>query len=380
MSERDFRARLESERTVEEAVHGLLQHALLVAQDHLGRLDVNQALEAVVADDDAPVEVVEVGRGKPAPFERHERAQLGGDDRDDAHDHPLGTIVRLLLRLAEGLDHLQALERVGLALLARLGAHLHAQVGGILLQVYALEERLDGLAADLGDELLGVVVVEPVVVVADLVEDVEILVLAQELERLHAERARAAGVDDDVVLVIDHLLEVLRLHAEEVGDLVGQALEVPDVHHRHRERDVTHALAAHRLLGHLDAAAVADDALVADALVLAAVALPVLDRAEDLLAEQAFLLRLERPVVDRLRLEHLTEAAVEDRLGRGQADGQVREPLAGPHLLRLAVKHMAVGYWLLAVGNEAAGAWLPAVGNRLRVLPKADRQQPTALR
>ena len=47
------------------------------------------------------------------------------------------------------------------------------------------------------------------------------------------------------------------------------------------------------------------DAAVADALVLAAVALPVLDRAEDPLAEQAVLLRLERAVVDGLRLGHL---------------------------------------------------------------------------
>ena len=64
-------------------------------------------------------------------------------------------------------------------------------------------------------------------------------------------------------------------------------------------------LAAHLGLRDLDAAAVADHAAVADALVLAAGALPVLDRAEDPLAEQAVLLRLERPVVDRLRLRHL---------------------------------------------------------------------------
>ena len=55
----------------------------------------------------------------------------------------------------------------------------------------------------------------------------------------------------------------------------------------------------------LDAAVVADDAAVLHALVLAAVALPVGDRAEDLLAEQAVLLRLERAVVDGLRLGHL---------------------------------------------------------------------------
>jgi hypothetical protein len=63
---------------------------------------------------------------------------------------------------------------------------------------------------------------------------------------------------------------------------------------------VAHALAADRGLGDLDAAALADDALEADALVLAAGALPVAGRAEDLLAEQTVLLGLEGAVVDGL--------------------------------------------------------------------------------
>src|SRR5690606_30575202 len=183
-------------------------------------------------------------------------------------------------------------ERLGLPLLARLGARLEAELLAERVEVEPLEEVLDGLAADLGEELGRVVVREAGVVLADAVEDVEVLVLGEELVRLDAEGLGAAGVDDDVVLVVDDLLEVLRLDPEEGGDLVREALEVPDVDDGDRERDVAHALAADRLLRHLDAAAVADDALVADPLVLPAVALPVLDRAEDLLAEQPVLLRL----------------------------------------------------------------------------------------
>ena len=47
------------------------------------------------------------------------------------------------------------------------------------------------------------------------------------------------------------------------------------------------------LLGDLDTAAIADLALVADALVLAAVALPVLGRSKNALAVQAVALRLQ---------------------------------------------------------------------------------------
>jgi hypothetical protein len=84
--------------------------------------------------------------------------------------------------------------------------------------------------------------------------------------------------------------------------------------------DVTHALAPHLLARHLDATALTDDALVADALVLPAVALPVAGRTEDALAEQAVALRLERPVVDRLRLRDLARRPVADLLARGKPD------------------------------------------------------------
>ena len=89
---------------------------------------------------------------------------------------------------------------------------------------------------------------------------------------------------------------------------LGSALEEPDVGDRHGQLDVAHPLAAHLALRDLDAAPVADDAAEPDPLVLAAVALPVLDRTEDALAEQPVLLRLERPVVDRLRLGDLAVA------------------------------------------------------------------------
>jgi hypothetical protein len=84
--------------------------------------------------------------------------------------------------------------------------------------------------------------------------------------------------------------------------------------------DVTHALAAHLLARHLDAAALADDPLVADALVLAAVAFPVLRRTENALAEEAVALRLERAVVDGLRLGDLARGPVPDLLAARKPD------------------------------------------------------------
>ena len=88
---------------------------------------------------------------------------------------------------------------------------------------------------------------------------------------------------------------------------------------------MTHALAADLLLRHLDTAAVADDAAVADPLVFAAVALVILGRTEDLLAEEAVTLGLVGPVVDRFRLQDLTAGPFGNVLRRSERDGNLRE-------------------------------------------------------
>ena len=51
---------------VEQRVDRLLQHALFVADDDFGGVEVHQLLEAVVAVDDAAVEVVQVAGGEVA--------------------------------------------------------------------------------------------------------------------------------------------------------------------------------------------------------------------------------------------------------------------------------------------------------------------------
>ena len=93
---------------VEQRVDRLLQHALLVAHDDVGRAQLDQPLQPVVAVDDAAIEVVEVGGREAAAIERHQRAQLGRDDRDDLEDHPF----RPAVRFDEGLDQLQPLDQL----------------------------------------------------------------------------------------------------------------------------------------------------------------------------------------------------------------------------------------------------------------------------
>src|SRR5439155_17439284 len=125
---------------------------------------------------------------------------------------------------------------------------------------------------------------------------------------------------DDRSREVENLLQLARCDVEQVADPARDALEEPDMRDRRSEVDVTHPLTADLLARHLDAAALADDALVADALVLAAVALPVLGRTEDALAEEAVALRLERAVVDGFRLGYLARGPVPNLLARRESD------------------------------------------------------------
>src|SRR5690606_34561411 len=119
---------------------------------------------------------------------------------------------------------------------------------------------------------------------------------------------------------VEDALDVLQGHVEQRADAARQRLQEPDVGDRRRELDMAHALAADARQRDLDAALLADDALVLHALVLAAQALVVLDRAENARAEQAVTLGLERAVVDGLRLLDLAERPGQNLFRRGQRD------------------------------------------------------------
>ena len=87
--------RLGAAAVVEQRVHRLLQHALLVAQDDLRRPVQDQLLQPVVAVDHAAIQIVQIRRGEPAAVQRHERPQVRRNHRDDVEDHPLRVVARL---------------------------------------------------------------------------------------------------------------------------------------------------------------------------------------------------------------------------------------------------------------------------------------------
>ena len=290
---------------VEQGVHRLLQHPLLVADDDVRRAQLDQPLQAVVPVDHPAVEVVQVGGGEAAAVQRHQRTQLRRDHRHDGHDHPF----RAVAGLDEGLDDLQALGRLLLLHFRRVVRQLAPQAVGLLVEVDGHQQVADRLGADLGGEA----------VVAELVLIADIVILGQQLVLLQGGEAR---LGDDVLFEVQDPLDVLQRHVEHHGNARRQGLQEPDVGDGGRQLDMAHPLAADAGERDFNAALLADDALVLHPLVLAAQALVVLGRPEDAGAEQAVALGLEGPVVDRLGLLDLPEGPAADlfRAGEGDAD------------------------------------------------------------
>ncbi len=153
--------------------------------------------------------------------------------------------------------------------------------------------------------------------VAVLLDRIEVVLFGQQGAALERGQTR---IDHDVGFEIQHALDGAQRHVQQQADARGQRLEEPDVRDRAGQLDVAHALAAHLGHGDFHAALLAHHAAMLEALVLAAEALVILDRPEDLGAEQAIALGLEGTVVDGLRLLHFAVGPGTDGLRRGQAD------------------------------------------------------------
>ena len=79
---------------IKKRVDRFLEHALLVANDDVGGLELQQILQPIVAVDHAPVEIVQIAGRKPSAFERNQWTQVWGNHGQYFQNHPLRSRVR----------------------------------------------------------------------------------------------------------------------------------------------------------------------------------------------------------------------------------------------------------------------------------------------
>ncbi len=285
---------------IKHRIHRLLQHALLVADNHIRRLEREQISQTVVTVDDAAIKVIQIARRKLAAFQRNERTKLWRNHRQHVENHPF----RLRLRRTEPFNHLHALGDFLAVLLGARVLHFLFEVRHQFIKVDLAKKLTHSLRAHLRLEAIIVLFLR-----------VRVFRVRQNLAFLER---RVARLNNHPVLIIKDAFKLVRRLIEQQAHARRRALEEPNVAHWHRKFNVAHALTAHRSKRHFYTATVANNAFVLNLLELAACAFPVLRRTENLFAEQTFLLRTVRAIVNRFRILDLTVRPTTDRLRRSE--------------------------------------------------------------
>src|ERR1043165_943808 len=130
-----------------------------------------------------------------------------------------------------------------------------------------------------------------------------------------------------------------------------------------------HPLAPHSGQGDFDAAAIADDAPMLDALVLSAGAFPVLNRSENAFAEQAAFLRLKSPVIDGLRVFYFPLGPGTNRFRGGHGDSDVFDLVD-----LIQSEQFTRGFF----GNHISFSWRAGPPSKLSVIRGWSKQWPAS--
>ena len=90
------RHRFAATTVVQERIHRLLQHALLVSGNDLRRLQLKESTQTAVSVDHAAIQVVQVRGRKASAVQGHQGAQIGWQHGQHRQHHPLGLQARFL--------------------------------------------------------------------------------------------------------------------------------------------------------------------------------------------------------------------------------------------------------------------------------------------
>lgn len=246
---------------VKQRVDRFLQHALFVVDDDVRRLQLKKIAETIVAVDDAAIKIVEVGRRETTTVERNERTQIRRDHRKHFENHPFRTVSGF----DEALDNFQTARKFDFCLLGARVRHLLLQLLDDFRQIERGEHIAERFRAHFRDER----------VIAVFGLRLRVFVFGKQLLRFER---RFARIDDQIFFIINDGFELARRHVEQKPEAGRHRFEEPNVRHGNGEFDVPHAAAAFPRNGNFDAATVADDAFILDALVFSAGAFVVAHR------------------------------------------------------------------------------------------------------
>ena len=273
---------------VQQRVNSFLQHAFFIADDDVRSLELKKTLQTIVTVDHAAVEVVQVARSETTAVKRNQRTQIRRKNRKNIHDHPL--------RLNAGaLETFQNLQTFGDLLDLRFAGgfgKLSSEILNFFVNVDRSQQLFNGFGAHHGLEFVTVFFGLSHVVVFG--------------HELASAKLGHAGIYNDIGFEIQDAFDITQRNIENHTHAGRKALQEPNMSNRASQLNVTHAFAAN--LGKCDfhAALFANDALMLQTFVFTAKTFVILNRSENLCAEQTVAFGFERTVVNCLRLLYFT--------------------------------------------------------------------------
>ena len=187
---------------VDEGVNGFLKHSFFVADNDARRAEIKQLFKAVVAVDNAAVEVVEVARCKASAVKLNHGTKIRRNDRNNVKNHPFGAVAGVF----EGFNNLKALENFCL-FLAGCGFKRFAQLAVKGVNVNFAQQLLDSLGAHSDAEGFIVIVV---------FLNVLILLFGDDLALFNI--GNRAGINNNICGKIENSFKIPRRHIYHESD------------------------------------------------------------------------------------------------------------------------------------------------------------------
>ena len=273
---------------VQQRVNGFLQHTLFVADDDVRSFKLKKSFQTVVTVDHAAIEVVQIACGETAAVERNQRTKIRRKNRKNIHNHPL----RLNAGALEAFENFQTLGNLLDLSFAGSFGKLSAEILDFFVNVDSSQKLFNGFSTHHGLEFVTVFFGLGHVVVFG--------------HELASAQLGHAGINNDIGFEIQDAFDITQRDIENHTHAGRKALQEPNVRNRAGQFNVAHAFAADFGKCDFNAALLADDTLMFQALVFAAKTFVVLNRSENLCAEQAVAFGFERTVVNCLRLLYFT--------------------------------------------------------------------------
>ncbi len=186
---------------VQKSVHRFLEHPFFIADDDIRSPEFQQSFQPVVPVDHPAVEIVEVRGGKTPAVQGHQRSELGRNDRNNLHDHPL----RPIPGLEKPFDDFQALRDFFLLGLGTRGQGFILQLGAQLVQVDFFQQFFDRLRPHADSERI----------LPIGFNQLDLLVF---IDKLMGLQGRLAGVQDDIAVKIQDFFHIRHGHVQKTGD------------------------------------------------------------------------------------------------------------------------------------------------------------------